>query len=112
MVILVSLRLFQESQTLGDFKKAIDYHELKCVLKIAKEVGDRSGEGKAYCNLGIAYDSLGDFKKAIDYHERDLKIAKEVGDRSGEGILVSLLAYGRLLVVGDRTGEGNAYYRL
>ena len=46
-------------------------------------MGDRAGEGKAYGNLGNAYDGLGDFKKAIDYHERDLKIAKEVGDISG-----------------------------
>ena len=61
---------------LGDFKKAIECHERH--LKIAKEVGDSSGEGKSYCNLGNAYHSLGDFKKAIEYHEGHLKIAKEV----------------------------------
>ena len=82
--------------SLGDFKKAIVYHERH--LKIAKDVGDISGEGKKYCSLGCAYYSLGDFKKAIDYHERDLKIAKEVGDISGEG-----KAYGNL---------GNAYHSL
>ena len=54
-------------------------------------MGDRAGEGIAYCNLGNAYHSLGDFQKAIEYHERDLKISKEVGDRAGEGI-----AYGNL----------------
>ena len=63
--------------------KAIEYHERD--LKISKEVGDRAGEGRAYCNLGNVYDSLGDFQKAIEYHERDLKISKEVGDRAGEG---------------------------
>jgi len=46
-------------------------------------VGDRSGEGKAYGNLGNAYYSLGDFKKAIDYQERHLRIAQEVGDDIG-----------------------------
>ena len=71
------------SKSLGDFKKAIDYHERH--LKIAKEVGDISGEGNACCNLGCTYYCLGDFKKAIDYHERHLKIAKEVVDISGEG---------------------------
>ena len=38
---------------LGDFEKAIDYY--KRYLKSSKEVGDRAGEGGAYCNLGNAY---------------------------------------------------------
>ena len=63
--------------------KSIEYHE-KC-LKIAKEIGDRAGEGRAYGNLGNAYQSLGDYQKAIEYHEKRLKIAKEIGDRAGEG---------------------------
>ena len=46
-------------------------------------VDDRSGEGDAYGNLGIAYDNMGNFQKAIEYHKKLLKIAKEVGDRSG-----------------------------
>ena len=61
--------------------KAIQYHEKD--LKIAKESGDRAGEGRAYGNLGIAYDSLGDYQKAKEYHEKHLKIAKEIGDRAG-----------------------------
>ena len=78
---------------LGDFKQAIEYHMLH--LTIAKEVGDRAGEGRAYGNLGNAYQGLGDFKQAIEYHMLHLTIAKEVGDRAGEG-----RAYGNL---------GNAY---
>ena len=54
-------------------------------MKIAKEIGDRVGEGNAYGNLGIAYDSLGDCQKTIQYHEKHFKIAKEIGDRVGEG---------------------------
>ena len=92
---------------------------------IAKEVGDRAGGGRAYGNLGIAYQSQGDFNKAIEYHTQRLAIAKEVGDRAGEG-----RAYGNLGIayksqgdfskaieyhtldltiakeVGDRAGEG------
>ena len=64
-------------------------------MKIAKEIGDRAGEGRAYGNLGNAYKSLCDYQKAIEYHEKHLKIAKEIGDRAGEG-----RAYGNL---------GNAY---
>ena len=48
--------------SLGDFKKAIEYHELD--LKIATEVGNRAGEGKSYGNLSNTYGRLGDFKKA------------------------------------------------
>ena len=32
-------------QSLGDYRKAIEYHEKR--LKIAKEIGDRAGEGRA-----------------------------------------------------------------
>ena len=77
----------------GDFSKAIEYHGQH--LAIAKEVGDRAGEGRAYGNLGIAYRSQGDFSQAITYHAQHQAIAKEVGDRAGEG-----KAYGNL---------GNAY---
>ena len=38
--------------SLGDFRKAIEYHER--YLKISKEVGDRAGEGRAYRILGVA----------------------------------------------------------
>jgi tetratricopeptide (TPR) repeat protein len=70
-------------QSLGSFSKALEYH--KEHLTMAKEVGDRAGEGRAYANLGNAYRSQGDFSKAIQYHAQELTIAKEVGDRAGEG---------------------------
>ena len=116
-------------RSLGDFRKAIEYHEKH--LEIAIEVGHRVGEGSAYGNLGIAYRSLGDFRKAIEYHEKRLEIAIEVGHRDGEGS-----AYGNLgnayyslgdfrkaiehhekgleiaIEVGHRVGEGNAYGNL
>ena len=71
------------SQGLCDFNKAIEYDERH--LEIAKEVGDKDGEGRAYGRLGFAYYNLGDFQKAIQYNERHLKIAKEVGNKAGEG---------------------------
>ena len=55
------------------------------IMKISKEIGFRAREGRAYGNLGIAYDSLGRYQKAIEYREKHLKIAKEGGDRVGEG---------------------------
>ena len=64
---------------LGDPRKAIEYYEQ--ALKIAKEIGDRFGEGSDLGNLGSAYSDLGDPRKAIEYYEQALKIAKEIGDR-------------------------------
>ncbi|CAH3147351.1 unnamed protein product, partial [Pocillopora meandrina] len=61
----------------------IEYHQRR--LEIAKEVGDKAGEGKSYGNLGCAYCSLGQFKTAIEYHQRGLEIAKEVGNKAREG---------------------------
>ncbi|XP_066026205.1 tetratricopeptide repeat protein 28-like [Pocillopora verrucosa] len=87
---------------LGQFKRAIHYHERH--LEIAKEVGDKDGEGKGYGDLGIAkevgdkageaisygnlgntYQSLGQFKTAIEYNQRHLDIVKEVGNKAEEG---------------------------
>ena len=114
---------------LGNFRKAIDYHERH--LQIAKEVGDKDEEGGANGNLGNAFQSLGDFHKAIHYHGRQLQITKEVGDKAREGKVYGNLgnAYKslgdfhkaikyherRLQIakeVGDKAGEGRAYGNL
>ena len=63
---------------------SIEYHEKH--VKIAIEIGDRVGEGRAYGNLRDAYQSLGDHPRAIEYHEKQMKIEIEIGDRTGEGI--------------------------
>ena len=81
---------------LVEFKKAIKYHQRH--LEIAKEVGDKAGEGRGYGNLGNAYHGLGQFQTAIEYHQRHLEIAKEVGDKAGEG--------------GSYANLGNAYHGL
>ncbi|XP_068704865.1 G-protein-signaling modulator 2-like [Montipora foliosa] len=74
---------------MGYFKQAIENHEKN--LSIAKEVGDRAGEGEAFRNLGNAFHILGTFEQATEYYQKYLGIAKEVGDRAGEGS-----AYGSL----------------
>ena len=116
-------------RSLGDFRKAIEYHEKS--LKIKKDIGDRYGESECYANLGIAYDSLGDFRKAIEYHEKSLKIKKDIGDRYGEsecyanlGIAYDSLGDFRKAIeyhekslkikkdIGDRYGESKCYGNL
>ena len=116
-------------RNLGNFKKAVEYHQLH--LSVAKEVGDRAGEGKAYANLGSAYCRLGDFDKALNYHQVHLNIAKEVGDKNGQGRAYGnlglayrnigdfkeALKYHKLHLkiakdIGDRDAEGRTYGNL
>ena len=67
----------------GEFKKAIEYHEL--YLSIVKELGDKEDERIAYGSLGIAFYKLGDFKKALHYHNLHLRMAQEAGNKAEEG---------------------------
>jgi tetratricopeptide (TPR) repeat protein len=86
-------------QTLEDFSKAIKYHTQH--LAMAKEMGDRAGEGRAHGNLGTAYQSQGDFSMAIDHQKQHLTIAKEVSYRAGEGMAASSPAASSSPVMGD-----------
>ena len=85
-------------RSMGDFSQAIAYHTQR--LAIAREVGDRAWEGKAYGNLGNAHYWMGNFAQAIAYHTQDLEIAREVGDRESEGT-----AYGNLGLAHDSMGN-------
>ena len=121
--------LGSDYQKLGDFKKAVYYHERH--LEVAQNVGDVSSEGTAYGNLGRDYQKLGDFKQAIHYHEHCLEIARKVGDFSTEGTAYNNLGndyhelgdfrkaihYHELCLeiarkVGDVSSEGKAYGNL
>ena len=68
---------------MGAYGKAIVYHEKH--LQMAKEIGDRAGEGAAHGCLGNIQPSMGDYRKAIDCHEKRLKIAIGIGDQAREG---------------------------
>ena len=59
--------------------------EASAFLAIAREVGDRVGEGRAHGNLGNAHGALRDYRAAIACHTEALAIAREVRDRAGEG---------------------------
>jgi len=121
---------------LGEARRAIGYYEQ--ALAIAREIGDRRGEGNHLGNLGAAYFALGDARRAIGYYEQALAIAREIGDKRGEGNHLGNLglAYAALgdtrraieyyeqalaiaREIGDKRGEGNhlgnlgaAYYDL
>jgi tetratricopeptide (TPR) repeat protein len=100
------MKLGNAYYSLEDYSKAIEYHTQD--LTIAKEVGDRAGEGRAYGNLGNAYKSLGDLSKAIEHHTQDLEImiAKAMDDRAGE-----VKAYGNSATRIIRSGSIPSLYR-
>ncbi len=60
-------------------------------LTIARETGDREGEGTALGSLGNTYRRLGNYAQAIESHQQHLTIAREIGDRRGEGIALGSL---------------------
>ena len=69
---------------MGQYGTAIYFHSQHLV--IAREIGNRRGEGIALGNLGTVYDSLGQYGTAIDFYEQYLAIAREIDDQRGEGV--------------------------
>ncbi len=63
---------------LGQMGRAIELYEQR--LAIAREIGDRRGEGIVLGNLGIAYAALGQTERAVSLLERALQIGQEIQD--------------------------------
>jgi tetratricopeptide (TPR) repeat protein len=100
-------------------------------LALAREIGDREGEGVALGNLGNTSLSFGDAQRAIGYYEQQIEIMREIGDRRGQGTALGNLgqAYAALgyahraigyyeqsleiaRAISDRLGEGVALTNL
>ena len=77
-------------RSLGRVGEAIRCYEQ--ALAIAREIGNRSGEGTWLGNLANCYSTLGQTRRAIELYEQALAIAREIGDRSGEGTRLGNLA--------------------
>ena len=52
---------------------------------MALEAGDKTSQGGAYANIGIAYHCLGRLHEAVKNHLQDRKISIEIGDKAGQG---------------------------
>jgi tetratricopeptide (TPR) repeat protein len=63
---------------LGLVEKAISSHEQ--ALVIAREIGDRRGEGNTLGSLGLTYAELGQVEKAIELLSQSLRIGTEIKD--------------------------------
>ena len=75
--------------SLGEYERAIDFHQRS--LAIAREIGDRQGEGVSLGSLGIAYFSLSEYERAIDFLQQGLTLAQSIGNRSAAGNLFNNL---------------------
>ena len=65
-----------------DYPTAVEYHLRH--LRIAQELFDKVGEGRACWSLGNAHSAMGETETAYHYASRHLDIAKETGDRTGQ----------------------------
>ena len=54
-------------------------------LSIAKDVGNKAGQGCAYEKLGTVYYSLGNFKLAMEYCQQFLSMANDIGNKRDQG---------------------------
>ena len=64
---------------MGEFKSSKDYHERH--LKIAKELGDTLGEGKACASLGNSFEVLGQCPAAINYYQLAINLFNNIRGR-------------------------------
>ena len=60
---------------------------LEAALAASRQLNNRSDEGDALGNLGVAYQALGETRKAIELYELHLVVAREIGHRRGESIV-------------------------
>ncbi|MCG8366295.1 MAG: tetratricopeptide repeat protein [Pseudanabaenales cyanobacterium] len=74
---------------ISQFREALQ--SWQSALDIYREIGDRTGEGAALGNLGIAYGNLGQYQRAIALFEQFLAISRDPGDRTREGVALGNL---------------------
>ena len=69
---------------LGQVEQAIEHYQQ--ALEIAREIGDRRGEGNCLGNLGIAYADLGQVEQAIQHYQQALEIAGRSATGAARGL--------------------------
>ncbi|NER79360.1 MAG: tetratricopeptide repeat protein [Leptolyngbya sp. SIO1D8] len=74
----------------GQYERAIEVLEQR--IEIAREIGDRAGEGSGLGNLGLAYTGLGQYAQAIAAYEQRLIITRELDQRDRESLTLGNLA--------------------
>jgi tetratricopeptide (TPR) repeat protein len=75
---------------LGEKQKALEYYSQS--LPLSRAVGDRTGEGGIFNNIGSVYSDLGEQQKALEYYSQSLPLSRAVGDRRGEALTLYNMA--------------------
>ena len=89
-------RLVDVAQRRGDLADDVDTEALvhfEQALAIAREVGDRQGEGITHGSLATLHYDQGRIPEALEHYHWALAIHREVGDRRFEGITLGNLAH-------------------
>ena len=102
---LVSLfynSLAQQYSFIGNYDKAIEYHEKSLTIRLKVHSDQHPSTGVSYNNLGSVWGKIGEYDKAIEYHEKSLAIRLKVrGDKhSSTGI-----SYNNLGIMWSKKGE-------
>ncbi|HEY0073477.1 MAG TPA: tetratricopeptide repeat protein [Abditibacteriaceae bacterium] len=116
-------------QSRGDYEKALGFYNRS--LKMAEELGDRSGIAISLHQIGIIYQNRADYEQALEYYDRSLKIKEELGNRAGIAVSLhqigmiyenrgdyeqALQYYGRSLKIeeelGNRAGIANSIHQI
>jgi len=63
---------------MGESDRAIEHYQLR--LSIAREIGDRRGEGEGLWNMSVVLRKLGNLQEAIKHAEASLKIYEQIED--------------------------------
>jgi tetratricopeptide (TPR) repeat protein len=76
---------------LGKPLRAIQFYEQQ--LTIAREIGDRRGEGSVLWNMSLVLDQLGKRAKAIHHAEQSLSIREQIEDPNAARVRARLAAW-------------------
>lgn len=94
-------------RTLGNYKKALEFHEQQ--LELSQKLDKRKLEGWAWAGIGETYRDMEWSSKAIDCYRKQLKMAQEIQDKEQESS--ALFGLGKCMIFSDPSKSIEFYKR-